>query len=333
MSETKIKLISAILSLVAVILTGTLGLSYVEGMPIFDSLWVTIISLTTTGYGDILPKTMAGRSFLLFILVLGVGIVAYSLSAVISILVEAQITRIMERNKMSKEIQKLRNHIIVCGSGRVGQSVVRSLKQEGVSYVVIDFDEELINRLQEEGHLAMVGDATNDEVLLECGIKKARGVVCALSSDAYNVFVVLSARAFNPNLKIVARAEKPETIEKLRRAGANKIISPALISGHRMAMAMLKPVSVDLVDTLFTANNMQFQLEEVVITDKSLIANKKIKEVFKRDYTNVIVVAIIRNNNMDMNPKGDHIILPGDTVIMLGSRQDLEKMERTTLEG
>ncbi|HEX3011154.1 MAG TPA: TrkA C-terminal domain-containing protein, partial [Syntrophomonadaceae bacterium] len=153
----------------------------------------------------------------------------------------------------------------------------------------------------------------------------------ALPNDAYNVFVALSARALNPALKIVARAEKAETIEKLRRAGADKIVVPAQISGHRMAMAMLKPVSVDLVDTLFATSNVKFQLEEIIITENSKIVSQQLKEVFKRELTNVIVVAIIRDGNMIMNPKGSEIILSGDTLVMLGSSEDLEKLEETTL--
>jgi voltage-gated potassium channel len=331
LSETRIKLTSAVLSLLAIIIVGTVGLSYFEGMSLFNALWVTVVSLTTTGYGDILPQTVAGRAFLLLILVLGVGVVAYSLGAIVSILVETQISRVMERNKMMEEINGLHGHTIICGGGRVGQSVVQIMQQEKAAFVLIDSDEELVSRLQDEGHLVILGDATRDEVLLDAGIKYARGIVCALPNDAYNVFVTLSARALNPALKIVSRAEKAETVEKLRRAGADKIVAPAQLSGHRMAMAMLKPVSVDLVDTLFTTSEIKFQLEEILITENSKIASQRLKEVFKREFTNVIVVAIIRDGNMIMNPKGSETILSGDTLVMLGSSEDLGKLEETTL--
>lgn len=331
MSETKIKLVSAFLLMFAIIVIGTMGLSYLEGWSLFNALWVTIISLTTTGFGDIVPHSGPGRIFLLLILVVGVGIVAYSMGVIISVFVENQISKVLGRNKMKEKIAGLSNHIIVCGAGRVGQSVAHILKLESAPYVLIDMDEELIDELQQKGELAMVGDATMDEILMEAGLDRAQGIVSALSNDAYNVYVVLSARTINPGLKIVARAERPETVEKLQRAGADKVVAPTEISGHHMAMAMLKPVSVDLVDTLFTTNNVEFQLEEVLITGHSNLAHKQIKHVFKRELTNVIIVAIIRDGQVIMNPRGAETMLPCDTLIMLGSRRDLEIIEKSTL--
>lgn len=332
MSETKIKMASALVSLVAIIVIGTIGLSYLEGWSLFNALWVTIISLTTTGYGDIVPHSSHGRIFLLLILVIGVGTVAYSMGVIISVFVETQISIVLGRSKMKEAIAGLNNHIIVCGAGRVGQSVAHILKVENAPYVLIDNNEELIEGLQQRGELAMVGDATVDEILMEAGLQRAQGIVSALSNDAYNVYVVLSARNINPSLKIVARAERPETVDKLQRAGADKVVAPTEISGHHMAMAILKPVSVDLVDTLITANNVEFQLEEVLITDHSNLAHKQIKEVFKRDLANVIIVAIIRDGQIIMSPRGAETILPCDTLIMLGSRRDLEITEKSAFE-
>lgn len=321
------RLIWAFLTLLLIIVTGTLGLAYFENWPLFDALWVTIVSLTTTGYGDILPRTIPGRAFLLLVLIIGVGVVAYAMGAIINILVETQVSRIMERNKMLKAIKALENHIIVCGAGRVGSYVAQVLKSERVPYVLIDIDEELIAHRQEEGHLVLFGDATEDDVLLVAGIQKAQGVVCALSEDAYNVFIALTARAINPGLKIVARAEKPETIEKMRRAGADKIISPAQIGGYQMAMSILKPATVDLVDTLFTSRDLQLQLEEIEVEESSPIANKEIREIFNREHHNIIVVSIIRKDYIKMNPRGKDVILSGDTLVLIGNREDLERME------
>lgn len=325
--SAKVRLIWAFLTLFLLIVTGTIGLAYFENWSWFDSLWVTIVSLTTTGYGDILPKTMYGRAFLLIILIVGVGVVAYALGSIINTLVESQVSRIMERNKMLKAIKQLNNHIIVCGAGRVGSYVAQVLKAERVPYVLIDVDEELIIRRQEEGHLVLLGDATEDEVLLAAGIQKAQGIVCALSEDAYNVFVTLTSRAIKPDLKIVARAEKPETAEKMRRAGADKVISPAQIGGFQMAMSILKPATVDLVDTLFTSRELQLQLEEVLVAESSSIAHQEIRQVFNREHNNIIVVSIIRDNHASLNPRGKDLILPGDTLVLIGNREDLEKME------
>lgn len=322
------RLIWAFLTLLLLIVVGTTGLVYFENWSFFDSLWVTIVSLTTTGYGDLLPETMSGRVFLLLVLIVGVGVVGYAMGAIINILVETQVSRIMERNKMLKAIRALENHIIVCGAGRVGSYVAQVLKSERVPYVLIEIDEELIAHRQEEGHLVMFGDATEDEILLTAGIQKAQGIVCALPEDAYNVFIALTARAIKPSLKIVARAERPETTEKMRRAGADKIISPAQIGGYQMAMSILKPATVDLVNTLFTSRDLQLQLEEVLIEEASPAANKEIRQIFNREHNNIIVVSIIRKDDIKLNPRGKDVILPGDILVLIGNREDLERMEK-----
>lgn len=327
MSESRLKLFAAILGLLVIMIISTLGLAYFENWPLFDALWVTVVSLTTTGYGDIVPITLGGRLFLLVVLVTGVGVVAYSFGAIISILVEIQISRVLERSKMTKTIDKLENHVIVCGAGRVGSNVAHILKAERVPYVFIEVNDELVHSMREEGHLAILGDATQDAILISAGILRARGVICALAEDAYNVFAVLTARAVNPSLKIVARAANPGTVAKLRHAGADKVISPTQIGGRQMAMSMLKPAAVDLVETLFTSRNLEIQLEEVVITEQSSMAHQAIKDLFNRQVSNVIVVAIIRSEQVIMNPHGHDHVLPGDTLIIIGSRQDLERME------
>lgn len=330
--KARTRLLVAFVTLLLVIIISTLGLAYFEDWSLFDALWVTIVSLTTVGFGDIVPQSVQGRVFLLIVLIVGVGTVAYSIGAIINTLVEGQISRIMERNKMMKAIKQLNNHIIVCGAGRVGTQVAQILKAEKVPYVLIDINDEIISQRQVEGHLAMIGDATADEVLLEAGIAKAQGMVCALSEDAYNVFIVLTARAISPNIKIVSRAERPESVEKMRRAGADKVISPAKIGGYQMAMSMLKPATVDLVDTLFANHNLQLQLEEIVINADSKIANREIREVFDRQHTNVILVSIIRGDQVIMIPRGNDLMLPGDTLVIIGDRGDLEGLENTILK-
>lgn len=327
MPASRLKLISSILALLGITALSTAGLMQLEGWSAFDAFWLTIVSLTTTGYGDIVPQTAAGRVFLLGVLVSGLVIVTYALGTVINILVEGQFARFLENDRMIKTIEKLEKHIIVCGAGRVGSSVAMILKAEKASYVVIEKDEELARQMREEGHLVLQGDATQDEVLHAAGLKRAMGIICALSEDAYNVFVVLTARAVNPSLRIVSRAVHPETTAKLRHAGADKIISPNQIGGHRMAMAILKPTAIELIDTLFAPHDLEIQLEEVRVTDKSSMVHRQIQEVFDRRITNAIVFAIIRKGNAMINPRSEETLLPDDVIVLIGSSVELEKLK------
>jgi len=273
LSEARLKLITALTYLIIVIVVDVLGLMYFENWPLLTAVWATIVSLSTTGYGDIVPVTIGGRIFMMILIVAGVGVVAYSLGAIVSITIESQINRMMGRNTMEKTIRALNNHIIICGAGRVGMSVLEIIRGENIPYVLLEQNPETVARLQVEGIVAMAGDASDDEVLLRAGIQRARDIITALSQDPYNVFVTLSARALNPSLHIVARAERQETVDKLKRAGADRVITPAQLAGQRMATAMLKPASVQLVDTLFATHNIEVQIEEINVAPGSPLVN------------------------------------------------------------
>lgn len=325
--ESRLKILIALTSLVIVTIISTLGLAFFEGWSMFSALWVTMATITTTGYGDIVPITFGGRVFALAVMVCGIGLMTYTLLTFFTHLVEGQVSRIMRKDKTMESIKRLENHIIVCGAGRVGSNVAHVLQAENASFVLVDNDEEKVAEMEEAGHLVYLGDASADEVLINMGIKRARGVVAALPDDAYNLYVTLSARDLNPSLKIVARAEKPETIEKLHRAGANKVISPTQTGGYQLAMAMLKPVTVDLVDTLFTFAHQELQLEELLITETSPLVNHDLKSIFGKDLKGVRVIAMIRNNEVMMNIHGHDRVQAGDTMILIGSRRALEQIE------
>lgn len=326
MSEARLKLITALTYLIIVIVVDVLGLMYFENWPLLTAVWATIVSLSTTGYGDIVPVTIGGRIFMMILIVAGVGVVAYSLGAIVSITIESQINRMMGRNTMEKTIRALNNHIIICGAGRVGMSVLEIIRGENIPYVLLEQNPETVARLQVEGIVAMAGDASDDEVLLRAGIQRARGIITALSQDPYNVFVTLSARALNPSLHIVARAERQETVDKLKRAGADRVITPAQLAGQRMATAMLKPASVQLVDTLFATHNIEVQIEEINVVPGSPLVNTSIRNI-NRDDSNVIIVAVIRGDNIIVSPRANTKIEAGDILIAMGSREDLSRLE------
>lgn len=226
-----------------------------------------------------------------------------------------------------RQIQHLEDHIIICGGGRVGSNVAFILRKENAPYVVVEEDREVVENLDKAGYLCMAGDATRDEVLIEAGIMKARGVVTALPGDANNLYVTLTAKAVKPDCKIVARAERPENAEKLARAGADRVISPEQIGGYKMAMGMLKPNTVDLITNLFSSLRHNLQMEELVINEESRLAHKSIIEGLNREEYNIIVVSIIRDEVPILNPKGAEVIQPGDILIMVGSEKELRRVE------
>lgn len=326
LTESRLKLIIASGAFIATLLAGMLGMAYIEHWSLFDALWVTVVTLTTTGYGDLIPQTMTGKIFMMMLLITGVGVVAFALGAVTNILIERQILEMMDQTKLKKAISGLSNHIIVCGAGRVGSHVAHVLKEEKASYVMVDSNSDIVAAKIEEGELIIEGDATNDEVLMSLGLDRAIGIVCALPEDARNLYVTLSARDVNPNLKIVARAERHETMDKLRRAGADKVIAPTLIAGRQMAMAMIKPLTVDLIDTLYTPHKKEYVLEEYLITEQSPLAGKEVRVIFQ-SVENVTVIAIIRNDEIIANVRGSHCLEIGDNLILLGARRNLEQFE------
>ncbi len=326
MTEGKYKVITALLAFIAVLVIGTLGISLLEGWQLFDSLWFTLISLTTTGYGDMVPQTVAGRVFSLILLAVGIGIFFYAASIAINMLVERQFMQLMDRNHVQKKIDLLQDHIIVCGAGRVGSHVASMLRAENVSYVMVDHDTEIVSQREAEGELIIQGDATQDEILCQLGLLRAKGIVCALAEDAYNLYITLSARSANPGLKIVARAERTETIDKLKKAGANKIVTPTLLAGTQMAMAILKPLAVDLIDTLYTPHRKELVLEEYFVEDGSSLAGQEVGNIFA-NIPQITVAAIIREDGFITPVRGSQNLLVNDTLVLLGAKKDLEQFE------
>ncbi|MHB1418137.1 MAG: potassium channel family protein [Bacillota bacterium] len=316
--------------LLVIITLGTVGYFYLEHLSFFQALWLTLASITTVGYGDLVPVTTGGKVFTIFIIIFGVGVFLYTLGSIVSIVVEGGLKNVWERKKLLKKIEKLNEHIIVCGAGRVGQEVVHRLKKEKVSFVVIEMNTQRVEALLRENILALEGDATDDQLLMLAGIERASGLVTSLPDDAHNVFVTLTSKGLNPGIKVVARANRPETEAKLVRAGADKVISPASIGGRRMAISILKPASVEFIDTLLSDHGMEFELEEVTIPHNSPLAGNSLKESRIKQEAGVMVVAIKRDDTMLHFPGADEILRPGDLLVTIGTRKQLEEFEKLT---
>lgn len=323
------KLILAISLLVGMIILGTAGLSIVEGYSLLESLAVTVGLLTTTsiGYGSDIPLSAPGKILTILLIIIGVSIVAYAFGTILGLILEGHITNLLGRSKMQKKITGLKDHIILCGAGRVGQHVICRLMTEKEPFVVIDRNEEITKRLMADGVLVINNDATKDEVMYEARIEQAKGLITALPEDADNVFVTLTAKQLNPDIMVVARADIAESKPKLLRAGADKVVSPAVIGGRRMAISILKPASVDFVETLIHKKDVEFEIEEIITSANSALIGKTLQESRIKQQTGTMIVAIKRNEEIITNPGAAEAIEAGDLLIAIGTRPQLAKLE------
>jgi len=310
-----------------VVTGGTLLFHLIEGHDLVRSLYFTVVTMTTVGYGDIVPTTGVGMLLSVVTILAGVGIFGLLVGSVTEFLVEGQIQRALGRRRVEKDLASIRNHYIVCGFGRIGSIVCRELSEAHVPFAVIDTNEDSVREAKEEGYLALVGDATDDDVLITAGIERARGVCAVLPHDADNVFITMTARETSRNLQIVTRGEDLRTTRKLVRAGASRVISPHEIGGIRMANAILKPHVIDFIEAATRAGPSEINMGEVEISEQSAFTGLTlIDSGIRRDF-GVIVVAIRKlSGRMLFNPSPDTVIEPGDVLITMGPDAHQQKL-------
>src|SRR5436190_12189442 len=280
---------------VAVIMGGgAAGFHYIEGLNWLDSLYTSTQTLTTVGYGDVTPKSSAGRLFAIFLMIVGVGTVLYALSVLAQAAMRAEIVEAIGQRRKLKEMEKLEGHFIICGAGRVGIRVIRHFQRQGLPCVVIESDEEKIADLdlQGKGMNVIVGDATSEENLIAAGVKGARGLASCLADDAGNVYVALTARGLNPDLHIVARAVEAQAEASLIRAGANRVVAPTIIGGEAMARALLKPAISDFIDSI-VAEGLDLVFEDIPVDGNSPYVDKQLRDT-DLSGSGAIVIAIRR---------------------------------------
>ena len=307
---------------------GTAGYMVLEELPWKDALYLTVTTMSTVGYGDIVPKTSEGRIFTMFLIVGGVGGSLYVLTQLFQAIVQGELKNILGRRGMLRKIENLTGHVIVCGAGRVGDVVIERLLQEGQPFVVLDRNEAICQNLSEQGILTMQGDATLDAVMLAAGVKQAKGVIAALPHDADNVYVTLTARSVNldPAFSIVARADRPEAVDKLKRAGATTVVSPETMGGRQMATAMTKPAIVDLMDNVFYNQEIHLDIAEVrVWPDSDLIGSSLAVCGIKQEYDSLIV-GIQREGKLMTHIAATEVIREGDVLLVIGLRDNLKKL-------
>lgn len=311
----------------ALLLSGTIGYMLIEGWGWHDAFFMTVITLSTVGYGEVRPLTGLGEVFTIVLILLGVGGVAYTFSTLADYIVAGELNGLLRRQRMMRDIGKLRKHYIICGYGRVGQQVARGLRANRYDVVIIDAGEERVAEFEAEGLHYIIGDAANDAVLQQAGIEHASGLCTCLPNDATNVFVVLSARTFNPDLFIISRGNLPESERKLRIAGANQVINPYTITGHRMAAQLLHPSVVEFLDVVMRSGDLELRIEEIKVGADSSMNGKSLIECNVRGDTGVNVLAIRRHDGrLYTHFPADFTLVAEDLLIGLGTQPQLSRL-------
>jgi voltage-gated potassium channel len=313
--------------LAALLVLGSLGYVLIEGWSFFDSLYMTVTTLTTVGYGEVHRLSKAGRAYTMILILTGVGAMLYIVGALARVVVEGEIQEALGKRKVRRKVHKLKDHYIICGFGRLGGIIARQLSQAGIPLVVVENNPEMIAKLEAQGYNFVAGDATREEVLLEAGIERARGLVAVLHSDAGNVYITLTARSLNPKLYIVARGEDPGSHQKLLRAGADKVESPYEMGGRKMAHTILRPTVVSFME-LAMQEGVEWSMEEVAVSEASPLAGVPLMNTGIRKDLDLILVAIKRGDGtLIFNPTPQTTLQGRDTLIAVGMRHNLEKLE------
>ncbi|MFZ5995327.1 MAG: potassium channel family protein [Thermodesulfobacteriota bacterium] len=315
--------------LIFVIAFGTSGYMLIEKWEFLDALYMTVITLTTVGYGEVRPLGGSGRVFTICLLIMGVGFVFYMFGTITQIMVEGQFRRLLGRRKLGKQLAALKDHYIICGYGRIGQIISREIAKKPLPLVIIENNPDLIKTIEEQGHLFIEGDATREDTLLKANIQKAKGLVATVSSDADNVYIILTARGLNPGLYIMARVVDEKAERNLLQAGANRVISPYHIGARKMAQAILRPAVTDFIELAVHRGGIELQIEEIPVRAPSRITDVPLRESGIRQELGLIIIAIQRaSGEMLYNPPPEARIQVGDILIAMGDPKNLNKLEK-----
>jgi len=328
MYKTRHLAISIVLSLL-ILVTGTAGYMIIEDWRFLDALYMTIITISTVGYREVNQVGDTGRLFTILLVLIGVGFTFYVMAAVVQFMVEGRMRIILGRRRLDKQIDRLKNHYIVCGYGRIGRVLCRNLHRRPHDLVVIDKNPDLVPVMDKDGVLYVSGDAADEANLLKAGINRASGLVAALATDTDNVFLVLSARQLAPDLNIIARAGHEAAKNKLRAAGANSVESPYEMGAASMAHRILRPTVTSFLDLAFAHTRKDIQMEEIPVRGTSELTNVQLKDSGIRQDFNLIIIAIKKpDGTMQFNPSFEAAFRPDDTVIAVGEEENLQKLEK-----
>jgi voltage-gated potassium channel len=288
---------------------------------------MTITTVTTVGFGEVHPLSQSGRTFTMLLIAGGVGSVLYMLTVLAEEVVEGKLRQIMGRRTLERKIRALKDHYIICGYGRIGSLVTEMLRERGTELVVIETDPDITTRLETDGVHYVLGSATEEETLLAAGIDRAKGLVATVNSDADNVYIVLTAKGMRPDIFTIARATEPGSERKLKRAGADKVVSPYYIGARRIAQTVMRPSVADFIDLTFHSTDMALQMEELVVGQRSELRGVTLRDSGLRQKLDVIILAVKKSDgHMIFNPPAETMLTAGDTLIALGSHASMQKL-------
>jgi voltage-gated potassium channel len=313
--------------LILIVAAGIIGYMIIEGWQFIDALYMTVITISTVGFKEVNQVSVAGRIFTIFLVFSGVGFTLYVAAAVVQFMVEGRIRIILGRRRLNKKIDRLNNHYIICGYGRIGRVLCRHLKRADIDVAVIEKNPEQIPLMDEDGILYIAGEATDENILIKAGIKRAKGLVAALATDTDNVFLVLTARQLAPEILIMARSSQETAKIKLRAAGANFVESPYEMGAVSMAHRIIRPTVTSFLDLAFAHKRRDIQMEEIPVSSASELVNVQLKDSGIRQKYNLIIIAIKKSDgSMQFNPSFEAVIAPHDTVIAVGEADNLQKL-------
>jgi len=324
------KILAGIFILIVILIYGTSGYMFIEDMSLTDAVYMTVISITTVGFSEVRPLSPAGKYFTVVLIFGGVGFFLYMVSLITEAMLAGGLHTFLGRKNMEKKLNVMKDHYIVCGFGRIGKVISKILHENNRPFMIIENNPEEIAAIKELGYLVLEGDSTNDDMLNKAHIMDAKSLIAVTSSDADNVYIILSARGLKSEIYILARSSGKKGAEtKLLRAGANKVFSPYEIGARRMAQSLLRPTVIDFIDLTVHEGELGLRLEELQVSDKATFANKTLMDSGIRSEHDLIVVAIKRlKGEMLFNPNPNTEILPGDILVVLGEHLNIQALEK-----
>jgi len=316
------RLFARALLITFLVLVGTCGFIITEHWGFLDSLFMTVTTLTTVGYGEVHPLDSVGKIYTIVLILAGASTLLYVLSDMVEQLFEADFAR----ERMKNRISKLRNHQIICGYGRTGREIALHLNKHEVPFVIIDSAPEIYRQAEADGYLVLEGDASSDEALSEAKISRAKGIICALPDDTANTFIALSAKTLNESIHIVCRAGQPGAEAKMKRAGADMVISPYVICGRRMATSVTDPLVTEFLDVVMHNPSYDLRIEQLKLNDKSSLVGLSIRAANIKQASGATILAVNQAGRLMTNPPAEFIFGSGDELIALGGQDQLQRL-------